>query len=94
MSGAATHISDTKTEPNLTDRDLVDHIVSRVSWVSTHDFTRNIATHCVDGREQCAVVGAPGGEAGEFLLALAAIEKITGNEIPSESVERIFNAFL
>lgn len=94
MAGTAISQNGTEVKKSLSDWDLVDHIVSRVSWITASDFTKNIATHCVDGREQCAIVGAPGGEAGEFLLSLGAIEEITGKEIPSESVERIFNSFI
>lgn len=33
---------------------------------------------CVDGRDDSGVIGTPGGDAGEFLLALAALERLTG----------------
>jgi hypothetical protein len=33
---------------------------------------------CVDGRDDSGVVGTPGGDGGEFLLSLAALERVTG----------------
>ena len=83
--GSSTHI--------LSDNDLIEHVLSRLCWISSDDFLNHISTHCVDGREGCAIVGAPGGDAGEFLLTLAAVEKITGHEIPVGSVKTLFEDY-
>ncbi|MCA9624899.1 MAG: rhodanese-like domain-containing protein [Myxococcales bacterium] len=47
---------------------------------------------CVDGREQGAVIGTPGGDAGELLLLLATYEKVTGQELDQDAVRRFFLA--
>ena len=42
---------------------------------------------CVDGRDDSGVVGTPGGDAGEFLLALAALERVTGVVLDENAVD-------
>ena len=44
---------------------------------------------CVDGRDDSGVVGTPGGDAGEFLLALSALERITGHELDDVVVGKL-----
>ena len=44
---------------------------------------------CVDGRDDSGVVGTPGGDAGEFLLALAALERVTGVVLDEAAVEKL-----
>lgn len=44
---------------------------------------------CVDGRDERGVVGTPGGDAGEFLLLLAAIEQASGRTIADERVRDV-----
>ena len=38
------------------------------------EIARQDRLSCVDGRDDSGVMGTPGGDAGEFLLALAAVE--------------------
>lgn len=49
---------------------------------------------CVDGREEHAVLGTPGGDAGELLLALATLEELTGRELSEGEVVEMFEAFV
>lgn len=44
---------------------------------------------CVDGRDDAGVVGTPGGDAGEFLLALAALESVTGKRFDDASLREL-----
>lgn len=44
---------------------------------------------CVDGRDDSGVVGTPGGDAGEFLLALAALERVTGVVLDEAAVGKL-----
>lgn len=46
---------------------------------------------CVDGRDDSGVVGTPGGDAGEFLLALAALERITGVVLDDAAVDALLH---
>ncbi len=52
-------------------------------------FLMQSKTSCVDGRDDHGVVGSPGGDAGEFVLALAAVEALTGRTIDDAAVERL-----
>ncbi len=44
---------------------------------------------CVDGRDDSGVVGTPGGDAGEFLLALSALERVTGRPLDDVVVTKL-----
>lgn len=65
-----------------------------VSWVPLARALTDSYQSCVDGRDPDAVLGTPGGDAGEFLLALAVIEKITGSELSDAEVSRLFDRYL
>lgn len=49
---------------------------------------------CVDGRDHGAVLGTPGGDGGELLLALSALERTTGRVLTDRDVARIVRARL
>lgn len=42
---------------------------------------------CVDGRDPVAVLGTPGGDTGELLLALTAVERVRGRALTEAEVE-------
>lgn len=44
---------------------------------------------CVDGRADAGVVGTPGGDAGEFLLAVAALESVTGRRLDDAAMRTL-----
>jgi hypothetical protein len=44
---------------------------------------------CVDGRDDSGVVGTPGGDTGEFLLALSALERVTGKALGDVEVGKL-----
>jgi len=46
---------------------------------------------CVDGRDDAGVIGTPGGDAGELLLALAAAEKASGATFTDAEVKRLLH---
>lgn len=48
----------------------------RVRWVKLAAFLLHGKTACVDGRDDHGVIGTPGGDMGELLLALAAAERL------------------
>lgn len=45
---------------------------------------------CVDGRDETGVIGTPGGDAGELLLGLGALESVTGAPLGDELVAELF----
>lgn len=66
---------------------------AKVRRVKLAAFLLASKTSCVDGREDRAIIGTPGGDAGEFLLGLAAVEAITGREVALEDVPELVRAF-
>jgi len=73
----------------LTLEQIRDHIgdPSAVRWIKLTSLVAHERFSCVDGRDERSVVGTPGGDAGEFLLMLAAVEQTTGNELDEASVQ-------
>ncbi len=69
----------TSKEP-FTLEDIVEHVghPRSVRWTKLAAFLLHGRLSCVDGRDHVAVVGSPGGDAGEFLLALGAWERLSG----------------
>ena len=44
---------------------------------------------CVDGRDDSGVVGTPGGDGGEFLLALSALERVSGRVLGDVEIGKL-----
>jgi hypothetical protein len=80
----------------LTRDDVATHIRSEgaVQWTTLANVLVTGVQSCVDGREPDAVLGTPGGDAGEYLVHLAAIEALTGVEIPDDEIPEVFQRFL
>jgi len=57
-----------------------------VHWIKLTSMLAHARISCIDGRDERCVVGAPGGDGGEFLLVLAAIEKATGRLLDEASI--------
>lgn len=65
-----------------------------VRWVKMAAFMLHGKSSCVDGRDDHAVIGTPGGDAGEFLLALASIERVTGRPVDLARLPALLEAYL
>jgi rhodanese-related sulfurtransferase len=55
-------------------------------WIKLAALLVSGRVSCVDGRDDSGVVGTPGGDAGEFLLSLAALERVTGRALDAASM--------
>ncbi|HEU0036034.1 MAG TPA: rhodanese-like domain-containing protein [Kofleriaceae bacterium] len=75
----------------LTAELIAEHVLDplAVRWVKLGAFLLHGKRSCVDGRDEQGVIGTPGGDAGELLLALAVTERITRKSFSDEDVERI-----
>ncbi|NPC68864.1 rhodanese-like domain-containing protein [Corallococcus exiguus] len=62
---------------------------SQVRWARLSALLMTGRRSCVDGRDEQGVIGTPGGDAGEFLLALAAVENVTGARFDDATVEEL-----
>lgn len=65
-----------------------------VRWVKMAALLLHTKVSCVDGRDDHGVIGTPGGNAGEFLLALASIERVTGKPFPVESLPQVLHSYI
>ncbi len=70
---------------------IADHVgeATSVRWVKLGAFLLHGKHSCVDGRDSAGVIGTPGGDAGELLLALAAIERAESKQFSPAEVERV-----
>lgn len=75
----------------LSAQQITEHVgdATAVRWVKLAAFLLHGKRSCVDGRDDHGVIGTPGGDAGELLLALAAAERVGGKEVGAHEVERI-----
>lgn len=65
-----------------------------VRWVKMSAFLAHGKASCVDGRDDHGVIGTPGGDAGEFLLQLAALERVTGKPIPVAKIPSLLAEYM
>ncbi len=80
----------------LTREDLSIHLGDErsVRWTKAASLLLHGHESCVDGRDAHAVLGTPGGDAGELLLALSAAELARKAPFSDAEVERLFRAYL
>jgi rhodanese-related sulfurtransferase len=75
--------------PRLSAEEILAHVgePGAVRWVKLAAFLLHGKRSCVDGRDDKGVIGTPGGDAGEFLLALSAAEVVRNAPLTDEQVE-------
>jgi len=79
----------------LTREAIEEHLgdTAKVRRVKLAAFLLATQTSCVDGREDRAIIGTPGGDAGELMLGLAAVEQVTGAHVDIAHVAELTRAF-
>ncbi|MDH5493384.1 MAG: rhodanese-like domain-containing protein [Myxococcales bacterium] len=82
--------------PPLTAEAIAAHLGDSSSsrWVKVAALLLQGTQACVDGRDRRPVVGTPGGDAGELLLALAAAERVRERPLEPAEVGHILDAYL
>ena len=80
----------------LSIQDVVNHLESEgtVSWTTMAQLLVSGSQSCVDGRDGDAVLGTPGGDAGEYLLHLAGIERSTGIQLSADELSPLLERFM
>ena len=75
-------------EGTLTLDEVRDHVGDpwAVRWIKLASLAGLRHSSCVDGRDERGVIGTPGGDAGEFLLSMAALEHVQGASLDEETV--------
>jgi rhodanese-related sulfurtransferase len=80
----------------LSREDVVAHVgdPGSVRWVKLAAMVVSGKLACVDGRDDRGIVGTPGGNAGEFLLALGATELATGSRFGADEVPHLLTEYI
>lgn len=60
-----------------------------VRWMKLAAILLHGRQSCVDGRDETAVIGTPGGDAGELLLGLSAVEAVSGEKLTPLQIRTI-----
>jgi len=80
----------------MSPEDVTKHLESdgSIAWTTLAELMGAGCHSCVDGRDAGAVLGTPGGDAGEYLVHLACIERVTGAELGGAELQQMFDRFL
>jgi hypothetical protein len=70
----------------------LEAILPRLRWTSLSSLLAEGVVSCVDGRHHANTIGAPGGNAGELALLLAAAEDLAGTAFDEPTVQRLLRA--
>ncbi|CAN5120728.1 hypothetical protein BH09MYX1_BH09MYX1_66690 [soil metagenome] len=75
----------------LAREDVARHVGDPLSvrWIKLAALLVSGRLSCVDGRDDSGIVGTPGGDAGEFLLALAALERTSGVRVDDKTLRTL-----
>jgi rhodanese-related sulfurtransferase len=84
-----------RKEKHLTRQRIAEHVgdLGKVRRVKLAAFLLASHTSCVDGREDRAIIGTPGGDAGELVLGLAAAESVGGGKVDLSAIPLLTRAF-
>ncbi len=80
----------------LSREEIVDHLgdPQSIRRQKLASLLVNGGFNCVDGREPTAVLGTPGGDGGEAILVLSALEKVSGRPLSTDCIQRFLEARL
>jgi rhodanese-related sulfurtransferase len=75
----------------LTREDIEHHVGDprALRWMKVAALLVSGRLCCVDGRAEAGVVGTPGGDAGELLLAVAALESLSGKRFDDDAMRTL-----
>ena len=84
---------------DMDNRELVQEIqehvdADHVQWVTATEMLENHRLDCIDGRCTDCVAGTPGGDMGDLLLKLTAVEKVTGKKLDPHDAQGILERYL
>lgn len=96
VTHGSTEASSTLSDGPLDRTDIEAHLAdpAGIGWVKAAALLMQGTQSCVDGRDRHSVVGTPGGDAGELLLALAALEEVRGMELDVDEIHQLLDAYL
>jgi hypothetical protein len=85
-------IEDITTPPeNVTAEDVKRHVGDRLSvkWIKLPALLVRGLVSCVDGRDDSGVIGSPGGDAGEMLVALRSLERLIRRDLTDSEISTL-----
>jgi hypothetical protein len=76
----------------MTLQQITEHIGtgSSLQWIKMAAFMVHGQLSCVDGRDDCGIIGTPGGDMGEFLVAMATLEDLLRRPFTEAEVAELF----
>ena len=76
----------------MTLQQISEHIGNgdSLQWIKMAAFMVHGRLSCVDGRDDCGVIGTPGGDMGEFIIALAVAEDLLNRPLTDAEVAVLF----
>jgi rhodanese-related sulfurtransferase len=76
---------------HLTEEDVQRHVgdVHSVRWMKLAALLINGRVSCVDGRDDSGVIGTPGGDGGEMVLALVALERLLDKPLDFATIDTL-----
>jgi len=85
------HSAKMHVDGELTHDEIIAHIgdPKELQWVKLAAVLLHAHRSCVDGRGDMGVIGTPGGDVGELVLALHALERFLGRRISAEVVDAL-----
>ena len=63
-------------------------------WTQAASLLGTNTESCIDGRAEAPVLGTPGGDAGELVLSLAALEQLLGRPLDAGWIATIFDRYV
>jgi rhodanese-related sulfurtransferase len=77
---------------SLTQEEIEKHVgdVHSIRWVKLAAFLLHGRLSCVDGRDDSGVLGTPGGDMGEFLLATSVVERLCHKKLNAQELKILF----
>ena len=86
----------TPSRPIITASEINKHLSDpdNIHWVLMDQLMDDTPEQCVDGRSSTGIIGTPGGNMGEFILALHAAELVTNKTTTNTQVSHIFKNYL
>lgn len=77
---------------NISLQQVIDHIGTgdKIQWLKMAAFMVHGRLSCVDGRDDCGVIGTPGGDMGEFIIGLTVLEDLLNRHVTEAEAAILF----
>lgn len=79
-------------QKQMTLEQIIGHLGTgdNVQFIKVAAFLTHGRLSCIDGRDDSGVIGAPGGDMGEFIIHLSTIEQLTGTPLTESQITTLF----